>query len=173
MNDVMEIDFYDLVMLSGDKLVTDSRKVAAHFGKRHDNVIRAIRNLECSDKFARLNFEECFEINKLANGKPEPYYSMTKDGFMFLVMGFTGAKAAEMKERFIDAFNWMGEQLQRQGMSLWQQRQALIIKDANSKARASFGSHLMLDRKRDLPDIREEYQRIDKMMQPTLPFLLN
>lgn len=37
---------------------------------------------------------------------------MTKDGFMFLVMGFTGQKAAQIKEAYINAFNAMAEQLQ-------------------------------------------------------------
>lgn len=36
---------------------------------------------------------------------------MTKDGFIFVVMGFTGAKAAATKEAYINAFNWMAEQL--------------------------------------------------------------
>lgn len=36
---------------------------------------------------------------------------MTKDGFMFLVMGFTGTRAAEIKERYINAFNEMAEKL--------------------------------------------------------------
>ena len=36
---------------------------------------------------------------------------MTRDGFMFLVMGFTGKKAAEFKELFIDQFNQMEKAL--------------------------------------------------------------
>ena len=36
---------------------------------------------------------------------------MTKDGFMFLVMGFTGKRAAAVKEAYINAFNQMAEQL--------------------------------------------------------------
>lgn len=36
---------------------------------------------------------------------------MTKNGFMFLVMGFTGEKAAAIKEAYINAFDWMHEQL--------------------------------------------------------------
>ncbi|ELM3717521.1 Rha family transcriptional regulator [Aeromonas hydrophila] len=39
---------------------------------------------------------------------------MTKDGFIFVVMGFTGAKAAATKEAYINAFNWMAEQLAAQ-----------------------------------------------------------
>lgn len=38
---------------------------------------------------------------------------MTKDGMMFLAMGFTGQKAAEWRERFIAAFNYVVEESQR------------------------------------------------------------
>ncbi|WP_440568344.1 Rha family transcriptional regulator [Stenotrophomonas sp. STK17_22] len=99
----------EVVMLSGDHVMTDSRKVAEAFGKRHKDVLRAYRNLQCSEDFTRRNFAQCFEINSLANGKPSPLIQMTKDGFMFLVMGFTGPKAGEIKEAFIAAFNEMAE----------------------------------------------------------------
>lgn len=36
---------------------------------------------------------------------------MTKDGFIFLVMGFTGKKAAQFKEAYINAFNQMEKEL--------------------------------------------------------------
>lgn len=48
-----------------------------------------------------------------------PYYEMTRDGFVFLVMGFTGAKAAAIKEAYIAAFNWMADQLEQQDRGLW------------------------------------------------------
>jgi phage antirepressor YoqD-like protein len=35
------------------------------------------------------------------------YYVMTKDGFTFLVMGYTGEQAGQFKEDFINAFNKM------------------------------------------------------------------
>jgi hypothetical protein len=34
-------------------------------------------------------------------------YELTKDGFFFFFMGFTGAKAAQFKEAYIEAFNKM------------------------------------------------------------------
>ena len=36
---------------------------------------------------------------------------MTKDGMVFLVMGFTGKKAAQFKLLYIRAFNWMAEKI--------------------------------------------------------------
>ena len=38
--------------------MADSHDVAAYFGKRHDNVLQAYRNLNCSDNFRGLNFQE-------------------------------------------------------------------------------------------------------------------
>jgi phage regulatory protein, rha family len=92
---------------------TTSLLVAECFGKRHDNIIRKIHMLDCSQEFHALNFEEMIievEIGKGAKRKT-PVYEMTKDGFIFLVMGFTGHKAAAIKEAYINAFNLMALQL--------------------------------------------------------------
>lgn len=102
----------DLVFVSKtNNLVTDSRHVAEYFGKRHDNVIRSIKALGCSEKFNRLNFEGVHYHD--SKGEVRQAYQMTKDGFMFLVMGFTGKRAAEIKERYINAFNEMADQLSK------------------------------------------------------------
>lgn len=90
-------------------LTVTSRQVAEHFGKQHKNVLRAIANLECSEDFNRLNFEP-FKINDLT-GESTSHYAMTRDGFTFLVMGFTGKEAARWKERYIAAFNAMEQRL--------------------------------------------------------------
>ena len=47
-----------------------------------------------------------------------PYVEMTRDGFMFVVMGFTGKKAGHIKESFIEAFNMMEERLRNPLMML-------------------------------------------------------
>lgn len=88
-----------------NQVTTSSLDVADCFGKRHDTVLRAIRNIECSGEFRRRNFAESSYLNE--QGKKQPSYEMTKDGFAMLVFGFTGKKAAEFKERYINAFNRM------------------------------------------------------------------
>ena len=88
---------------------TTSRDIAERFGKRHDNVLRDIEILECSEEFSALNFEGC--AYKGGNGKLLPMYNVTKDGFVFLAMGFTGKEAATWKERYIAAFNAMETEL--------------------------------------------------------------
>lgn len=94
-----------------EKLITTSLKVAEVFGKDHKNVLRDIREIECSEEFNRLNFEP---INyKDARGRMQDAYSMTRDGFTMLVMGYTGEKAMKFKEDYINAFNAMESELKR------------------------------------------------------------
>lgn len=45
----------------------------------------------------------------LHNGRPQPFYKMTRDGWMMLVMGFAGDEAVKLKEIFINAFNWIAD----------------------------------------------------------------
>lgn len=93
----------------GVTLKTSSRFVAQVFDRRHDDVLKAIRNLECSAAFRLRNFAESSYMN--AQYKEQPMVEMTFDGFMFLVMGFTGAKAAAFKEAYIAEFNRMRAEL--------------------------------------------------------------
>ena len=100
------------IQVINGKPVTSSLAIADHFGKRHDNVIRNIQNIDCSPEFNALNFEAV----KYHDGKGEerPAYNITRDGFTFLAMGFTGKRAAAFKEAYINAFNLMEEQLHQQ-----------------------------------------------------------
>ena len=104
-------ELQQFVQLADLSVVTDSRTVAREFGKTHFNVLRDIRGLlrEVPADFAKLNFEFCHEISDLQNGKPQPYYRITKDGFALLVMGFTGKKAMAIKIAFLQAFNALAE----------------------------------------------------------------
>jgi Rha family phage regulatory protein len=95
----------ELVIQQNGKLVTSSRMIADKFGKRHDNILRAIQNIECSEEFNALNFEVVEHIDN--KGEKRPEYIVSRDGFSFLVMGFTGKEAAKFKEEFISAFNEM------------------------------------------------------------------
>jgi Rha family phage regulatory protein len=98
------ISMADLVFQnSNGNDVTTSLIVAQVFGKEHKNVVRDIENLSCSENFNRLNFERI--TYKDARNREQTAYEMTKDGFSFLVMGYTGTKAGEFKERFINEFN--------------------------------------------------------------------
>lgn len=95
----------DLVIQSSQgQDVTTSLIVAEVFGKEHSKVCRDIENLSCSEGFRVANFGEATFENK-KTGQNHKMYQMTKDGFSFLVMGYTGDKAGQFKEMFINEFN--------------------------------------------------------------------
>ena len=91
---------------------TNSIHVAEKFSKKHFHVIRDIENLECSPEFRKSNFGLTPYLDE--QGKPRKAYTITRDGFTFLAMGFTGKEAAIWKEKYIAAFNAMEETLKRQ-----------------------------------------------------------
>jgi Rha family phage regulatory protein len=103
----------DAVFIQNDQVKTSSLKVAELFGKQHKDVIRKIENLECSPEFTSAQFCAHVQTIEIGNGatRESKYYEMTKDGFIFLVMGFTGAKAAQIKEAYINTFNHMAAML--------------------------------------------------------------
>ncbi|MFZ5274732.1 Rha family transcriptional regulator [Enterobacter asburiae] len=99
------------ITIHNDRVETTSRAVANFFQKEHKDVLRKIAMLECTPLFTQRNFTLCHENNELQNGKPQPYYSMTRNGFIFLVMGFTGKRAAAFKEAYIAEFDRMESEL--------------------------------------------------------------
>lgn len=108
-----------LVAVENEHAVTTSLRVAEVFDKQHKNVLRDIQNLDCSDDFRKLNFEPSHIIKQLPNNgsKKLPMYYITRDGFMFLVMGFTGKTAAKWKEAYIKAFNEMEAKIRAEQMA--------------------------------------------------------
>ena len=92
-----------LVSIKDGSLTTTSKIVSDVFGKVHRNIIRSIEDLECSDEFRVRNFEHSYYTSP--QNKKISCYNITKDGFYFLCMGFTGKKAAQWKESFINTFN--------------------------------------------------------------------
>ena len=91
------------------QITATSLQVAEHFGKRHPDVLRAIRKLEVSEEFSRCNFAPRDYFDE--RGKVQPMYDISRDGFAMLAMGFTGKEAARWKEAYISTFNAMEAKL--------------------------------------------------------------
>ena len=91
------------------ELVVTSRQVAEDFGKNHKEVIRAIENhintLGGAQNCASLFIESKYQ--HFQNKQWYKEYLLTKDGFAFAVMSFTGEEAANWKLKYIQAFNKM------------------------------------------------------------------
>lgn len=97
----------DLIEIVNGQAVTNSRQVAESFGKQHKNILQTINDIKA--RFSTAEFSALFleSSYKAANGKINPEYLMNRDGFSFLVMGFTGEKADIWKLKYIHAFNNM------------------------------------------------------------------
>lgn len=105
----------ELVIMKDKQAVTSSLQVAETFGKQHKNVVQAIENkISTAENSALL--ENMFVEGKYtaSNGKSNPMYYMNRDGFSFIVMGFTGHKADNFKLQYIKAFNEMEQQVKFQ-----------------------------------------------------------
>lgn len=105
MKQIIPMDKYGIFIDNHDTIRVDSLIVAEMFEKRHDDVLRSIRNLDCSEEFRLRNFTESSYRN--GQGKKQPCYYMTRDGFVFLAMGYRGKKASQFKEAYIKRFNQM------------------------------------------------------------------
>lgn len=106
-----------------------SLDVAETFGKRHDHVLRDIREIGCSEEFRVSNFGESFYEN--SQGKKQPMVIMTRDGFTILAMGYTGDLAMKFKEAYIKQFNAMEAALRGK---LIEREKGIAVRQALTKA---------------------------------------
>jgi len=104
MKSIIPVDEFGMVECKG-QAVTSTLYVSEYFLKEHKNVLRDYDALDCSEEFRRLNFEPSSYKNE--QNKKQPMVLMTKNGFLFLVMGYRGKKAAEIKEQYIKHFDLM------------------------------------------------------------------
>jgi len=137
-----------IVVTEKNHILTTSLLVAEKFGKNHRDVLKAIRNLDVFTQFNDLNSESInqfternFALSKYTDpsGRALPMYSLTRDGFSMLAMGFTGKKAVLWKIAFINAFNRMEQALI-----------APILHQSKSMESALFAKHPQWQETRDL-----------------------
>jgi Rha family phage regulatory protein len=88
---------------------TTSLAVACHFNKPHGDVLKRIRALAVEVGERQGYFSPTFTHVVGPNGsvRQEPAFTLNRDGFSLLAMGFTGKKALQFKLDYIDAFNQM------------------------------------------------------------------
>lgn len=91
--------------------VVSSIDVAETFEKNHRDVMESIRTLEASISTAEFSALFNLASYKASNGKTNPMYFMTRDGFTLLAMGYTGEKAMRFKLAYIKQFNAMEKAL--------------------------------------------------------------
>ncbi|NIG74963.1 Rha family transcriptional regulator [Klebsiella sp. Ap-873] len=168
---IPEFDFRSLISAADGEPVTDTFQIAKAFGKRHQHVIRALEGIQCSKEFSTAHFWVSEKINELGIfDKKQKYYRMDFSGFVMLVMGFNGAKAASIKEGYINAFNWMTAELRKHSQGYEAERNAVMLEYMKEKDVASMSGRL-LNRwgKVKKPALLARIERIEQRGQITLP----
>jgi Rha family phage regulatory protein len=111
---ITEIQTVPVVSVKDGAVYANSRDVADFFGKRHDNVLADIANIQngLSPEILGQWFRpSTYPIRTGFGFRDGACFDMTKDGFTLLVMGYTGGKAMQFKLAYIQRFNEMEEVL--------------------------------------------------------------
>ena len=98
-----------VIEMQNGQAVTTTLEIANYFKKRHKTVLRAVEKL-CEESGAdrtRHNFVPGYYTLPKTGDQEHRMYTLTRDGFVMLAMGFTGQQAKEFKWAYIDAFNAM------------------------------------------------------------------
>ena len=142
---------FRLTFRDGSAIIS-SLKVAEVFEKDHYHVMEAIRDIlkRTEDGATAPNFR--VSEYQDPTGRTLPAYNLTRDGFMFLTMGFTGKKADKWKWDIIDAFNLMEEEIRFY-------HAAKIKLDSPVLVDALFDGQLTVFRARQIQDFTPEEQQ--------------
>lgn len=106
-------------------------EMATNLKRSRRNLIRDTENII----FKLGGIERCSNLfieTKVQNPQNKQWYKeylLTRDGFLLLVMGFTGAKAIEWKIKYIEAFNSMEEALREPYGDLSKELRAIFTLD--------------------------------------------
>lgn len=112
------------LIIRNDKVLGNTREVALSFGKQHKNILAKIdrtieewsKDNELKNKLVGYFLKSSYIDEK---GEYRKEYLLTRDGFSFLVMGFTGKKADKWKVKYIDMFNRMESALREKQSTEW------------------------------------------------------
>ena len=157
----------NIVLIKNQSAITTSILVAEKFERNHRDILRAIKKLDCSSDFTERNFT--LSEYEDSTGRKLPMYQMTKDGFIFLVMGFTGSKAAKFKEDYINAFNEMLDYINNEQKQLYKEYvDALEQFEKFSELASQAGRTLNLVGKKLKPRALIKVNELEKSMQYNL-----
>lgn len=109
------------------QLVADSRDIAALIGKRHTEVLRAVKTM-CRH-FSQRNFASAdFFIPATytdEQGKPRPRYYLTQMGCELIANKQTGATGTMFTAQYVKAFHAMRDFITERNSPIWQDTRTL------------------------------------------------
>ena len=159
-----------MVTICADGELRASTLVLAHgLDCQHKAVIQLARKHEANlAELGRVAFEMLpFETR---GGTQQREVAMLNEhqATLLIAMMRNTKQVIRFKIGLVKEFYRMRGELGRGERNLWEQMQALIAKEVGSQVRASFGSHLLLARKRELPALRDQRHLLENLIQPSL-----
>lgn len=156
-------------VVNGEPL-TSTSVISQGMKAKHKNVLELVRkHVAALGRLGRV----AFETQPLATrgGMQAREVAMLNErqaALLISLMRNTDAVVG-FKVALISEFYRMRDALRQRDDNRWQQMHSLIAKEVESKVRASFGSHLMLERKREIPGFRDQFAQLETQIQPALP----
>lgn len=144
--------------------------IAKGVEQQHASIIKLLRkHIQDFEAFGHVDFKSEV-VNRRQGGGSLREYAMLNEHQASLLIAFmrNSPRVVAFKVALIREFFRMRDELQRREQGLWAQMQALIAKEVESKVRASFGSHLMLKRKREIPDFEAQFAELEDRIQKPL-----
>ncbi|MDC6130678.1 Rha family transcriptional regulator [Burkholderia gladioli] len=161
---------FPLVVPVDGEARASSEIIARGVGVPHASVIKMVRrHVRRLERFGLVRFEiRARRAGQHGGGNVEFALLNEPQAALLLTFMRNTERVMDFKEELVAEFFRMRDELGRREQTLWQQMQALIAREVESKVRASFGSHLMLARKREMPRLDAERELLENQMQPSL-----
>ena len=164
--------FHQLVTIINGEPLASTEVIAKGVGVQHKNVLALVRShAGLLGEFGRVAFETRPFATRGGQQCREVALLNERQTTLLLTLMRNSPKVAAFKVALIKEFYRMRDALQQRDLNLWQQMQALIAQEVESKVQASFGSRLLLERKRKKKHFEKERIRLEIELQPSL--LLN
>ncbi|GAA0907752.1 hypothetical protein GCM10009552_16100 [Rothia nasimurium] len=157
-----------LVMNDSD-VRASSLELAQRLGIQHKNVLGMVRRYASDFKeLGRVAFEtRSFDT---AGGAQKRETALLNEDQCYLLLSFSRNTPLirSLKVELVRAFGRARQAGAAYSMTVWQELQKVQLEDADSRVRASFGSKLMLDRKRALPGLRTRRASLENAFAPDM-----
>jgi len=165
----MHSSFEPLVSVIKGEPLASSLVIAHGMKAKHKSVLQLIRQrVDVLEEFGRVAFE--MRPFGTMGGTQYREIALLNEQQTTLLITFmrNNEKVVAFKVALVREFYRMRDALYQRNQNLYQQLQALVAEEVSTQIKASFGSRLMLERKRVIPEFRERRARLEAEIQPSL-----
>lgn len=151
------------------ELRASSSVIASGMEQNHASIIKLVRRYSVDlEHFGGVRFEIQPFMTKGGTQEREVAMLNEQQATLLISLMRNNHRVVQFKICLVKEFFRMREAINAREQGLWRQLQNLIAREVNSQVRASFGSNLMLTRKREKPKLLTEREQLEAAIQPSL-----